>query len=103
MPTKTTGPPPQRDAALGIRRTPAFCAPRRALCTRHTNVVARHLRIPHGRWIHGPGKGGMKSLLSIVVPCFNEAEVLWETHDRLLRTLTQLTDLDLEIIYVDDG
>jgi len=45
----------------------------------------------------------MKSLLSIVVPCFNEAEVLWETHDRLLRTLTQLTDLDLEIIYVDDG
>src|SRR5690349_4660913 len=35
--------------------------------------------------------GGMKSLLSIVVPCFNEAEVLWETHGRLVRTLAQLT------------
>jgi dolichol-phosphate mannosyltransferase len=45
----------------------------------------------------------MKSLLSIVVPCFNEADVLWETHGRLVHTLTQLRDLDFEIIYVDDG
>ncbi len=45
----------------------------------------------------------MKALLSIVVPCFNEAEVLWETPGRLVRTLTQLTELDFEIIYVDDG
>jgi glycosyltransferase involved in cell wall biosynthesis len=45
----------------------------------------------------------MKQLLSIVVPCFNEAEVLWETHGRLVHTLTQLGDLDFEIIYVDDG
>jgi len=47
--------------------------------------------------------GGMKSLLSVVVPCFNEAEVLWETHGRLVHTLTQIMDLDFEIIYVDDG
>jgi dolichol-phosphate mannosyltransferase len=45
----------------------------------------------------------MKPLLSIVVPCFNEADVLWETHGRLIHTLTQLDDLDFEIIYVDDG
>ena len=45
----------------------------------------------------------MKPLLSIVVPCFNEAEVLWETHGRLIHALTQLDDLDFEIIYVDDG
>ena len=45
----------------------------------------------------------MKQLLSIVVPCFNEAEVLWETHGRLVRTLRQLDGLDFEIIYVDDG
>ena len=45
----------------------------------------------------------MRSLLSIVVPCFNEAEVLCETHGRLVRTLTQLADLDFEILYVDDG
>jgi dolichol-phosphate mannosyltransferase len=45
----------------------------------------------------------MKSLLSVVVPCFNEAEVLWETHGRLVGTLSRLPDLDFEIIYVDDG
>ena len=45
----------------------------------------------------------MPSLLSIVVPCFNEAEVLWETHGRLTTTLSRLPDLDFEIIYVDDG
>jgi len=45
----------------------------------------------------------MKSLVSIIVPCFNEAEVLWETHGRLIHTLTQLDDLEFEIIYVDDG
>ena len=45
----------------------------------------------------------MRQLLSIVVPCFNEAEVLWEAHGRLLQTLRQLDGLDFEIIYVDDG
>ena len=45
----------------------------------------------------------MKPLLSVIVPCFNEAEVLWETHGRLVGSLSQLTDLEFEIIYVDDG
>jgi dolichol-phosphate mannosyltransferase len=45
----------------------------------------------------------MPPLLSVVVPCFNEAEVLWETHARLIGTLSRLPDLDVEIIYVDDG
>jgi polyisoprenyl-phosphate glycosyltransferase len=45
----------------------------------------------------------MKPLLSVVVPCFNEAEVLWETHRRLVDTLVRLDDLDFEILYVDDG
>jgi dolichol-phosphate mannosyltransferase len=45
----------------------------------------------------------MKPLLSIVVPCFNEAEVLWATHGRLVHALARLQDLDFEIIYVDDG
>jgi polyisoprenyl-phosphate glycosyltransferase len=45
----------------------------------------------------------MRQLLSIVVPCFNEAEVLWETHGRLVQTLRQLDGLHFEIIYVDDG
>jgi dolichol-phosphate mannosyltransferase len=42
-------------------------------------------------------------MLSVVVPCYNEAEVLWETHGRLTGALGQLNDLDFELIYVDDG
>ena len=45
----------------------------------------------------------MQPLLSVIVPCFNEAEVLWETHGRLSGALSRLDDLDYEIIYVDDG
>jgi dolichol-phosphate mannosyltransferase len=42
------------------------------------------------------------TLLSVVVPCFNEEEVLRETHRRLLSGL-ELLDAELEIVYVDDG
>ena len=41
-------------------------------------------------------------LLSVVVPCANEQEVLRETNRRLVSTLGQVS-LDFEIIYVDDG
>jgi dolichol-phosphate mannosyltransferase len=41
-------------------------------------------------------------VLSVIVPCFNEAEVIEHTHQRLSRTLEAMT-LDYEIIYVDDG
>ena len=40
--------------------------------------------------------------LSVVVPCFNEQEVLRETHRRLTTQLGRLR-LDYEIVYVDDG
>jgi len=46
--------------------------------------------------------GTAATLLSVVVPCFNEEEVLRETHKRLLSSLESV-DMDLEIIYVDDG
>jgi polyisoprenyl-phosphate glycosyltransferase len=45
----------------------------------------------------------MKPLLSVVIPCFNEADVLWETHTRLGAVMSRLDDLDVELIYVDDG
>ena len=41
-------------------------------------------------------------LLSVIVPCFNEAEVIEHTHQRLSAALDALTH-DFEIIYVDDG
>jgi len=41
-------------------------------------------------------------LLSVVVPCFNEQEVLQETHRRLSETLAAL-GVGYEVVYVDDG
>jgi dolichol-phosphate mannosyltransferase len=42
------------------------------------------------------------ALLSVVVPCFNEQDVLRETHRRLSAALDALS-IDYEIVYVDDG
>jgi polyisoprenyl-phosphate glycosyltransferase len=44
-----------------------------------------------------------KPLISVVVPCFNEQDVLPLTHQRLVDTLGARPDIDLEIVYVDDG
>jgi dolichol-phosphate mannosyltransferase len=43
-----------------------------------------------------------RKVLSVVVPCFNEEEVLRETHRRLTSVLDSL-DPEFEIVYVDDG
>ena len=42
-------------------------------------------------------------LLSVIVPCYNEAAVLAETHRRLAVVLAALAPLDYELVYVDDG
>lgn len=42
-------------------------------------------------------------LLSVIIPCFNEEDVLQEMHLRVRMIGPQLDDLDYEIIYVDDG
>ncbi|MBV9774912.1 MAG: glycosyltransferase family 2 protein, partial [Gemmatimonadetes bacterium] len=44
-----------------------------------------------------------QALLSVVVPCYNEEAVLLQTHGRLSGVLSQLRDLECEIVYVDDG
>jgi dolichol-phosphate mannosyltransferase len=41
--------------------------------------------------------------VSVIVPCYNEAEVIRETHARLVGVLEELEPLKFEIIYVDDG
>ena len=46
---------------------------------------------------------GRKRLLTVVVPCANEEEVLPRTHSRLTEVLERLPDLNFEIVYVDDG
>lgn len=42
-------------------------------------------------------------LMSVVLPCFNEAAVLPETHRQLVSVLKGIAKLSFEIIYVDDG
>jgi dolichol-phosphate mannosyltransferase len=46
---------------------------------------------------------GYRQLLSIVVPCYNEQAVLSETLRRMRRVCDTITDLDTEMIFVDDG
>lgn len=44
-----------------------------------------------------------RALLSVVVPCFNEQEVIDETIKRLGSFCEQAGELDVELIFVDDG
>ena len=41
-------------------------------------------------------------LISIVIPCYNEQEVIQEAHSRLVAVLNNL-NLEFELVYVDDG
>ena len=43
------------------------------------------------------------SLISVVVPCYNEEPVIRETHRRLSQALTAAAGADYEVLYVDDG
>ena len=44
-----------------------------------------------------------KKILSVVVPCFNEEEVISETFKRLNSFSQELSGLNVEIIFIDDG
>ncbi|MFD6611708.1 glycosyltransferase family 2 protein [Micromonospora chalcea] len=41
--------------------------------------------------------------LSVVVPCFNEEESVERLHEMLSTALAELPDVDVEVVYVDDG
>ena len=43
------------------------------------------------------------TLVSVVVPCFDEEAVIGEIHRRLVAALEAIPDLDFECVYVDDG
>ena len=45
----------------------------------------------------------MKKLLSLIVPVFNEEEVLPQSYARMSEAMRALSDYDHEIIYVNDG
>ena len=44
-----------------------------------------------------------RKLISLVVPVYNEAEVVGEMYRRLTRVASALPDLDYELVVVDDG
>lgn len=55
---------------------------------------------------HGEGsshRAQPSSLLSVVVPCYNEEDVIGETHRRLSESLERIEGASFEILYVDDG
>ena len=44
----------------------------------------------------------MQPVFSVIVPCYNEEEVIRETHKRLTKTMREMGE-SYEILYVDDG
>ncbi|MDP6176121.1 MAG: glycosyltransferase, partial [Rhodospirillales bacterium] len=42
-------------------------------------------------------------LLSVVIPCYNEADVIEKTNKRFLEALGEARDFDLQLVYVNDG
>ncbi len=46
---------------------------------------------------------GRRRLVSIVVPCYNESEVIGLFYRELRRVLDSVADLDFEVMFVDDG
>ena len=49
------------------------------------------------------GSEQKQQLLSLVIPCYNEEEVISETLKRLKEFCAGLQDLDVELIFIDDG
>lgn len=47
--------------------------------------------------------GNVKQLISIVIPCYNEEEVIAETLKQLIRLCDDQTKYDFELVFVDDG
>ena len=43
------------------------------------------------------------SLVSIVIPCFNEDQVIRATHERISGVLSSISGAEFEIMFVDDG
>ena len=45
----------------------------------------------------------MKTLISVVVPCYNEEPVLQKFYDEVDRVSREMSEVDFEFVFVDDG
>lgn len=48
-------------------------------------------------------KSASRQLISIVVPCYNEVEVIDKCHEELAKVAASLPDYDFEFVYINDG
>jgi polyisoprenyl-phosphate glycosyltransferase len=62
--------------------------------------LIRHPRMAYQ--LEASESGERNPSVSVVVPCFNEEQIIGEAHRRLVATLDQMA-ADFEIFYVDDG
>jgi len=42
-------------------------------------------------------------LISIIVPCYNEQEVLLKFYNEMKKVIKEMSDVKFELIFVDDG
>jgi len=57
----------------------------------------------NGRALPPDIRAAAHPLLSVVIPCFNEEQVIALTHQALIEHLGGRDDFDLEVVYVNDG
>jgi len=63
-------------------------------------VSELNFKVPHDVI---PSVDPRRTLLSVIVPAYNEEEVLPEFHRRISAVFDAITDMDCEVVYVNDG
>jgi glycosyltransferase involved in cell wall biosynthesis len=75
---------------------------RQAMVCENPTLLNAMQKVSGGMVDASPCKG-MPPLLSVVVPCYNEEQVIKETLRQLLRLADALPEVRTELIFVDDG
>ena len=44
-----------------------------------------------------------KELVSLIIPCYNEEQVLPILKEALLKVMDEMSDFDFELLFVNDG
>ena len=44
-----------------------------------------------------------KELISVIIPCYNEEQVLPILKDALLKVMEEMNDFDFQLLFINDG
>ena len=44
-----------------------------------------------------------KELISLIIPCYNDEQVLPILKDELIKVINQMSDFDFELLFINDG